>query len=114
MRRALVVKNSSARATRARLGVHGLDERPSDPFAAVRFGDDQRADLCGRAVVLDRRCHLKMCKPDDLVTAVGDDDPVADDPQQFQSGVGGLGRGRIAELAEQPGDRLTVGLGVRL
>ncbi|MDX6386685.1 MAG: 4-hydroxy-tetrahydrodipicolinate synthase [Gaiellaceae bacterium] len=96
-------------ATRTRLGVHGFDERAPNPLAAVRFGNDQRADLCSGAVVLDRRCHLKMREPDDLVAAVGDDDPVADDPEPFQSWMDGVGCGWIAELAEQAGDHLAIG-----
>ncbi|MDX6435942.1 MAG: 4-hydroxy-tetrahydrodipicolinate synthase, partial [Gaiellaceae bacterium] len=96
-------------ATRTRLGVHGFDERAPNPLAAVRFGNDQRADLRSGAVVLDRRCHLKMREPDDLVAAVGDDDPVADDPEPFQSWMDGVGCGWIAELAEQAGDHLAIG-----
>jgi 4-hydroxy-tetrahydrodipicolinate synthase len=88
-------------AAAARLLLELVDERTADALAAMRFVDDQRADLCRRAVVLDRRHDLQVRKPDDLLVDQGDDDAIADDLQALEPG-GDRARVRwIAELAQE-------------
>jgi hypothetical protein len=93
-----------------RAGFHlcGLDECASDPAAAPRLLDHERADFRGWTIVLDRRHDLQVSKTHDLSVDLCDEDAVADDREALQTRLDGAGAGRIAKLVEQPRNGLGV------
>ena len=92
-------------ALRPRLCLHRLDEGTPDAGTTMCLVHHQRAKLASGRVVLDRRRHVQVCEPDDLPLQLGDDEPVAGGEHALDPRLHGLRHRRIAELAEQVGDR---------
>jgi 4-hydroxy-tetrahydrodipicolinate synthase len=95
-------------ASGARLLLERVDEGPPDARAPMRFIDDERTDLRGRPVVLDRRHDLQVREPDDLLIVLGHHHPVADDHEALETPGDRARLRRIAELAQETSHRLGV------
>jgi hypothetical protein len=74
----------------------------------MRLVDDERRQLRGRTLVFDRRRDLQMSQARDVSVDVGHDQTIADDAEPFEPSFHGASVRGIAELSEQPGNRIRV------